>query len=143
LYWFDFIDHAGKEVEVAGNPLPEPTHTSPSPYVAEISSDASTLAYVEFGEDADGFFIIPELVLVDIESGEETLRLRLDRDDGGPLVESLDLGEGVIVVNRVQPDEVGERHVERPWIVDLRGDAPVVWEAPVAGTGRLPRSEIV
>jgi hypothetical protein len=137
---FEFFDHAGAPVDVSGNPLDTPAgDCSSCPDLAELSADASTLAYVEFGSDDGGFLIIPEVVLADAGSGEELVRLRLERQDQGWVPASLDLGDGVVVVNRRVSGEP-ESDFDRPWVIDIRGQVPVVWEAPLAGHARLVRS---
>jgi hypothetical protein len=139
---FEFFDHRGSTVDVAGNPLAEPAFDCGScPDLVEVSPDGSTLAHVELGEDAGGFLTIPELVLVDAGTGDELLRLRLDRPDQGWVAASLDLGDGAVVINRFVSGEVGSE-LDRPWVIDLGGDVPVVWEAPMAGMARLVRSPL-
>lgn len=137
---FEFFDHEGAPVEVSGNPLNGPVgDCSSCPDLAELSAGASTLAFVELDPDDDGFLIIPELVLVEAESGNELVRLRLDRPDQGWVPASLDLGDGVVLMNRFVSGETGSEF-DRPWVIDLRGEDPVIWEAALAGHARLLRS---
>jgi hypothetical protein len=65
--------------------------------------------------------MIPEVVLLDIESGAERRRLRLEWPEGGWMPASLDLDEGILLVNRWTSGEL-ERELARPWVIDLRGD---------------------
>ena len=139
-YGVDFFDHAGRTVEVPGNPIPEPNHEA-GLALAELSPDAATLAYQESGPDAQGYITIPEVVFVETRTGEELRRLRLDRPDQGWGTVSFDLGERVLVVNRTVTGEY-DALMDAPWVIDLSGPKPIVWEAPVAGRAQLLRSPI-
>jgi hypothetical protein len=140
---FDFFDHDGTDVEVSGNPLDPPASDCAScPDLAEVSADASILAYVELGSDEDAYETLPELVLVDAESGNELERVRLERPDQGWVPASLDLGDGIVVVNRFVSGEGGS-DFDRPLVIDLRKDDPVIWEAPMAGNARLLRAPVL
>jgi hypothetical protein len=141
LIGMDFFDQRGNPVDIGGNPLPEPTHDCSCPRLAELSPDAATLAYLEMGDDGQGFFIIPEVVLVDAGSGEELRRLRLDRPDQGWMPISFDLGDGVLVVNRSVTGEF-DAPVDAAWVIDLREPEPVVWQAPVSGRAHLVRAPV-
>jgi hypothetical protein len=139
---FEFLSPDGTPVDAARNPRPPGTNCdAPCPDLAELSPDASTLAYMERGPDPAGYMTIPEVVLMDMDSGRELRRLRLDRPHQGWWPSSLDLGAGVVVVNRVASGTEGEREFVEPWLIDLRGEDPVVWQAPQAGHARLVRRE--
>lgn len=139
---FEFRGPDGARRRLRANPLRSPAlDCGHCPDLLELSQDAKTLAYVEFPRDARGYRIIPEVVLLDTETAAERWRLRLERREGGWVPASLDLGDGVLVVNRWSSGEV-ERHLVRPWVIDLRGDDPVIWEAPIAGNARLARAEL-
>jgi hypothetical protein len=139
---FEFLDPDGAPRKVPANPLSAPVlDCSHCPDLLELSHDAKTLAYVEFSPDARGYRIIPEVVLLDTESAAERRRLRLERPEGGWVPASLDLGDDILVVNRWTSGEV-DRDLDRPWVIDLRGNDPVVWEAPIAGNARLLRSQL-
>jgi hypothetical protein len=139
---FDFFDHDGTDVDVSGNPLDPPASDCAScPDLVELSPDASILAYVEFGSDHNGYETIPELVLVDPESGNELERVRLDRPDQGWVPASIDLGDSIVVVNRFVSGEGGS-DFDRPLVIDLREDDPVIWEVPMVGNARLLRTPL-
>jgi hypothetical protein len=136
---FEFLTPDGTPVSPARNPLPPGSDCdAPCPGLAELSPDAETLAYVERGADAQGYRIIPEVVLMHMNTGTELRRLRLDRPDQGWEPASLDLGNGVLVVNRLVSGEIDSAFAE-PWVIDLAADEPLVWQAPLAGNARLVR----
>ena len=135
----EFFTHDAEAVDIPGNPLPEANHEYRF-YAAELRPDTEILGYLERSTSVVGAGNVPSVVLVDTDSGQELERLRLLPGEDWQAV-SLDIGNDVVIVNRTPIEPTDARYLEA-WTIDLRGDVPVVWEAPIKGEARLLRSEI-
>ncbi len=130
---FRFLDHAGQSLDVAANPYsPEGVlDCAPCPRSLAVFDDGERLAYIE-GYDVGDFFV-PHLVLVDVDSGEELIRLAI-----GEFGYDLDGLGDVVVVNEFDMDY--EPLPAR--VVWLLPDPPHLTEAPIDGKARIIRSRI-
>lgn len=136
--WFAFSDLRGNLIAVDANPLPDEVgcfDRNDCPVRSALSSSGAALAYVQPGAPGTPFPF--ELVVVDFESGAELGRADV-RFEGEPLVDRIDLREGLAVVNRDDPDlfDVAEAAL----VVDL--EAGTVIQLPRLGTATFLRAPI-
>ena len=102
-------------------------------WLPALSDDGSEIAWLET-EVVDPDLFRNRLVLSEVASGEITYQISLP--DYVDLVHSVDLGDGVVLVNRYGRDESG-------WLPALLielGPEPTFTELPIAGNARLVRS---
>lgn len=143
---FHFYDIGGSRVDLAADPYLQGRltcvdgrlyddqgveHDLPCSEHSAVGDDG-TLAYLEVGSDSGSYRVV--LVAVELATGAELLRLDLERPDQGWAPGSLDVHDGLVLVNRTRNGEFDAPFIEA-LLIEVATGARI--EAGLAGAARF------
>jgi hypothetical protein len=143
---FDFYDIGGSRIDLAADPYLQGRltcvdgrlyddqgveHDTPCPEYSAVG-DNGTLAYLEVGADSGSYRAV--LVVVELATGAELVRLDLERPDQGWAPGSLEINDGLVLVNRTRSGQFDAPFIEA-LIIEVGTGARI--EAGLAGRARF------